>query len=188
MKKIAVHSLLLLIILGSGRLQAVAGPADKIRKNIECYFNDYLRGETPLYEKHQSFSLLKASAYRQLVWEAWKTANDELDEEKLIALDTLSASSKGKWHLPKELEPNAIMPYYWGSKGTEKPADGYPMYLYIHGSGPKQAEWKTGLNICSRFDDAPSVYFIPQIPTKEVTIAGGRKPSNTLGRNCSVRH
>ena len=27
MKKIAVHSLLLLIILGSGRLQAVAGPA-----------------------------------------------------------------------------------------------------------------------------------------------------------------
>ena len=43
MKKIAVHSLLLLIILGSGRLQAVAGPADKIRKNIECYFNDYLR-------------------------------------------------------------------------------------------------------------------------------------------------
>ena len=35
MKKIAVHSLLLLIILGSGRLQAVAGPADKIRKNIE---------------------------------------------------------------------------------------------------------------------------------------------------------
>ena len=147
MKKIAVHSLLLLIILGSGRLQAVAGPADKIRKNIECYFNDYLRGETPLYEKHQAFSLLKASAYRQLVWEAWKTANDELDEEKLIALDTLSASSKGKWHLPKELEPNAIMPYYWGSKGTENPADGYPMYLYIHGSGPKQAEWKTGLNI-----------------------------------------
>lgn len=64
MKKIAVHSLLLLIILGSGRLQAVAGPADKIRKNIECYFNDYLRGETPLYEKHQSFSLLKASAYQ----------------------------------------------------------------------------------------------------------------------------
>ena len=55
MKKIAVHSLLLLIILGSGRLQAVAGPADKIRKNIECYFNDYLRGETPLYEKHANW-------------------------------------------------------------------------------------------------------------------------------------
>ena len=28
MKKIAVHSLLLLIILGSGRLQGGAGPAD----------------------------------------------------------------------------------------------------------------------------------------------------------------
>ena len=79
------------------------------------------------------------------------------------------------------------MPYYWGSKGAEKPADGYPMYLYIHGSGPKQAEWKTGLNICSRFDDAPST-LSRKSPTKEVTIAGGRKPSNTLGRNCSARH
>lgn len=25
---------------------------------------------------------------------------------------------------------------------------------------------ETGLNICSRFDDAPSVYFIPQIPNE----------------------
>lgn len=121
MKKIAVHSLLLLIILGSGRLQAVAGPADKIRKNIECYFNDYLRGETPLYEKHQSFSLLKASAYRQLVWEAWKTANDELDEEKLIALDTLSASSKGKWHLPKDWNPTLSCPIIGGARARKNP-------------------------------------------------------------------
>ena len=82
MKKIAVHSLLLLIILGSGRLQAVAGPADKIRKNIECYFNDYLRGETPLYEKHQSFSLLKASAYQQLLCEELKKKNDQKKEKK----------------------------------------------------------------------------------------------------------
>lgn len=165
MKKIAVHSLLLLIILGSGRLQAVAGPADKIRKNIESYFNDYLRQETPLYEKNKSFSLGKTLTYRQLVWDAWKAANEKLDEERLIALDSLSATGKGKWHLPKELEPNAIMPYYWGSKGAE-PTGGYPMYLYIHGSGPKQAEWKTGLRICSQFDDAPSVYFIPQIPNE----------------------
>ena len=121
MKKIAVHSLLLLIILGSGRLQAVAGPADKIRKNIECYFNDYLRGETPLYEKHQSFSLLKVSAYRQLVWEVWKTANDELDEEKLIALDTLSASSKGNGTSPKNWNPTLSCPIIGGARARKNP-------------------------------------------------------------------
>ena len=113
MKKIAVHSLLLLIILGSGRLQAVAGPADKIRKNIECYFNDYLRGETPLYEKHQSFSLLKVSAYRQLVWEAWKTANDELDEEKLIALENGTS--------PKNWNPTLSCPIIGGARARKNP-------------------------------------------------------------------
>ena len=41
------------------------------------------------------------------------------------------------------------------------------MYLYTHGSGPKQSEWRTGLKICSQFDDAPSVYFIPQIPNEK---------------------
>ena len=109
MKKIAVHSLLLLIILGSGRLQAVAGPADKIRKNIECYFNDYLRGETPLYEKHQSFSLLKASAYRQLVWEAWKTANDELDEERENGTS------------PKNWNPMLSCPIIGGARARKNP-------------------------------------------------------------------
>lgn len=167
MQKIIVRCLLLLIILGSGRLQAAAGPADRIRENIECYFNDHLRQESGLYENSKSFALSKTSLYRQLVWEVWKAANEKLEEEKLIALDTLSASRMGKWHLPEELEPNAIMPYYWGSKGVGEPENGYPMYLYTHGSGPKQSEWRTGLKICSQFDDAPSVYFIPQIPNEK---------------------
>ena len=29
-----------------------------------------------------------------------------------------------------------------------------------------RSEWSTGLNICRNFDDAPSVYFIPQIPNE----------------------
>ena len=58
------------------------------------------------------------------------------------------------------------MPYYWGTKGQADPNKGYPLFLYIHGSGPKENEWSTGLKICSRFDDAPSLYFIPQIPSE----------------------
>lgn len=166
MKKIILCNFLLFVVLGGSKLQATIDSTEKIRKNIESYFGDYLRLKETLYEHGMSLDISKTLIYRQLVWEAWKTANENLKEEKLIPLDILSSSTKGKWHLPKELEPNAVMPYYWGSKGSEKPADGYPMYLYIHGSGPRESEWETGLNICSRFDDAPSVYFIPQIPNE----------------------
>ena len=38
------------------------------------------------------------------------------------------------------------------------------MFLYLHGSGDKNNEWSNGINFGNRFDDGPSVYFIPQIP------------------------
>lgn len=55
------------------------------------------------------------------------------------------------------------MPFYYGSKG-DKPEDGYPLYLYLHGSGDKNSEWSTGLALALSFQDSPSAYFIPQIP------------------------
>ncbi len=102
--------------------------------------------------------------YQTMVWDAWKDANAELDEEKLIQLDTLSASSKSAWHLPATLEPNATLPYYYGTKGTTTSAR--PLFLYIHGSGPKDHEWSNGLKLGKYFDDAPCIYFIPQIPNE----------------------
>lgn len=96
------------------------------------------------------------------------------------------------WHLPASLEPSAVMPYYWGIKwkpltiaeiqqnyrngfqGSDAEssderiaaAQPFPMYLYLHGSGPKEEEWKYGLMWAQYFNDAPSVYFIPQIPNE----------------------
>jgi hypothetical protein len=37
-----------------------------------------------------------------------------------------------------------MMPYYYGYKG-EKPENGYPLFLYLHGSGNKDNEWANGL-------------------------------------------
>lgn len=65
--------------------------------------------------------------------------------------------------LPASLEQQAVMAYYWGAKGA-RPAEGYPAYIYLHGSGPRAAEWATGLTLARRFADAPSLYFIPRIP------------------------
>ena len=61
------------------------------------------------------------------------------------------------------------MPYYYGKKvaaGETVPADGLPLFVYMHGSGPKAQEWTTGLKLAQMFDDSPSAYFIPQIPNE----------------------
>ncbi|WP_294626923.1 hypothetical protein [uncultured Bacteroides sp.] len=152
----------------AGANTATAGNAGKDNTALLNYFTTCLTsaGEAPAFAQGKRLSLSKTDEYRQRVWEAWKTANSRLDEEKLSPLQPLSDKTNAQWNLPSELEPKAVMPYYWGSKGTAKPDEGYPLFLYTHGSGPKAAEWATGLQICQMFDDAPSAYFIPQIPNE----------------------
>lgn len=105
-----------------------------------------------------------AGVWQRLVWKAWREANATMSDDKLPSLRNLSDSITASWLLPATLEPNAKMNYYWGSKGS-KPADGlYPMYLYLHGSGPRDLEWMYSRRWAMIFNDSPSVYFIPQIP------------------------
>lgn len=132
----------------------------------QCFMAD-LEGKEYSFTPKKTISKEEIALYQQKVWELWKEANRKFSEEKLIDLSKLSEQSTGVWHLPEELEPHAAMPYYYGLKGEEKPENGYPFFLYLHGSGPKEREWATGLALCSRFDDAPSAYFIPQIPNEE---------------------
>ena len=103
---------------------------------------------------------------RDMVWAAWQEANARLDEPKLPALLPLTADTKGALALPDSLEPSATMDYYWGSKG-EQPAAGWPVYIYLHGSGPREREWSNGLKFATTlFEDAPSAYFVPRIPNE----------------------
>ena len=102
---------------------------------------------------------------KQSVWNQWKSIVRERHQDFLIFLTPLSEQNKGQWNLPEELEPNATMPYYYGSKG-ERPQEGYPLMVYLHGSGPKDYEWNTGYKLATGFIDAPSAYFIPQIPNE----------------------
>lgn len=127
------------------------------------YFTEYLKGNKDSFKTKKKFKVDKLDYYRNFVWKAWCTANNNFNEEKLIKLSPLDEAKHGSWHLPDSLEQDAIMNYYWGSKG-EKPSDGYPLFLYLHGSGDKDKEWAVGLSLCKMFDDSPSVYFIPQIP------------------------
>jgi len=87
----------------------------------------------------------------------------EQSEFRSLLTDSLSKGGHTTWLLPDSLEPNAQMNFYLGVKG-EKPAEGYPVFLYLHGSGPRDAEWATGLALAKGFQDSPSMYIIPQIP------------------------
>lgn len=135
----------------------------KKREAIERFFVDHLNGKNQLFNDGYEVKLNDVAEMQKSVWETWIDVNNQFQEEKLIKLEDLNRKKSGKWNIPENLEPNAVMPYYWGYKG-EKPADGYPLYLYLHGSGGKDGEWENGFLFAQRFEDAPSVYFIPQIP------------------------
>jgi predicted esterase len=87
----------------------------------------------------------------------------EVTEFRKLLTESLSRANITTWALPDSLEPNARMNFYLGAKG-EKPKDGYPVFIYLHGSGPRENEWATGLRLARMFQDGPSMYIVPQIP------------------------
>lgn len=91
-----------------------------------------------------------------------KEAQDVAEFRKLLT-DSLSKANVTTWTLPDSLEPNARMNFYLGVKG-DMPKDGYPVFLYLHGSGPREHEWANGLRLAKMFQDGPSMYIVPQIP------------------------
>lgn len=102
---------------------------------------------------------------RQSVWAEWCA---ELQRSQTLAPLSMAPLSEGKtteWALPDTLEPNAVMKFRSGTKGV-CPAEGWPCYLYLHGSGPRESEWETGWKLAQYFADSPSAYVIPQIPNE----------------------
>lgn len=146
---------------GKDTVEVVAEIQDK---DIEGYFKASLSGADSLFGGNYKIRTDSVAENRDRVWGLWKEANGDFMEDKLPTPDDLVTSHEAShWTLPAELEPNAIMPFYYGTKGSA-PGEGYPLFLYLHGSGSKYAEWSTGLQLCQTFDDSPSLYFIPQSP------------------------
>ena len=136
----------------------------KKAKKVNSYFANKLQGGTAAYSCNDKIDLSDIEAVRENVWECWRKAVNDFNEEKLI--DPYAATEPrdtGCWRLPEALESNAIMPYYFIKKG-DMPSSGYPLFLYMHGSGDKEREWEAGFQLCSLFEDSPSLHFVPQIP------------------------
>lgn len=136
---------------------------ETMKTELSEYFSGVLAGEGLETDLKAEMPIESIGSNTETVWTLWKDANANFTEQKLIDVSPLSEGNYGRWNLPEELEPSALMRYYFGTKG-DRPEDGWPLYLYLHGSGDKDSEWANGLYLCSNFDDAPSLYFIPQIP------------------------
>lgn len=173
MKTICTYGLLATLACGIA-LPATAQKKGRTLKErdkaaITAFFARRLAGEETSFDTSIGLKAKHTEAARKEVWQLWKEANQACGEEKLPSIAPLSEQSAGRWTLPEELEPHAILNFYWGRKerpDTTAPACGLPLFIYLHGSGPREREWATGLKLCSRFDDAPSLYFIPQIPNE----------------------
>lgn len=137
----------------------------KKKQNEEQKSKDaFQRNKTYTTDIRQLIKNKDIAQNQKMVWAAWCEANRELNEQKLAKPEDLQKGVKVSWNLPEALEKNAVMPYYYGVKGS---ATGkLPLFLYLHGSGPKEQEWATGLILGNRFQDGPSLYFIPQIPNE----------------------
>lgn len=142
---------------------------------MSSFFLNTLRGDTGLFKGNDlTFPIEKLESEKQDVWEAWKDANNRFPEDKLIDFVPLNNGASGMWTLPESLEPNARMSYYLGTKGVLTPPmvaakevleeTGFPLFLYLHGSGDRDFEWQNALTLCKSFNDSPSAYFIPRIP------------------------
>lgn len=124
----------------------------------------FQRNKTYTTDIQQQIKNKDIAKNQKMVWEVWCEANRELQEQKLTKPEDLQKGVKSAWNLPEALEKDATMPYYYGVKGSG--VGKLPLFLYLHGSGPKAQEWSTGLILGNRFEDAPSLYFIPQIPNE----------------------
>lgn len=165
MRRIGISYVLVFVFALFSVLPAGAGVLSKKKaKKVSNYFADKLQGEVAAFGCNDKIALEDIDAKRASVWECWREAVNNYNEEKLITpYAATEPRDTGYWRLPEDLEPKAVMPYYFIKKG-DMPSEGYPLYLYMHGSGDKEREWETGFQLCASFEDSPSLHFVPQIP------------------------
>lgn len=173
MKHLSAKTIILaatLVALPVTLCAASGGKRQQYTQKAETYFSDILSGRQAGNAADRKIKPGETAEWQQLVWQAWLNANNANNEERLARLAPLGDKTRGQWLLPDSLEPNAHMPYFYGKKEAKNEPNAIngrlPLFVYLHGSGPKEQEWTTGLKLAQRFDDAPSIYFIPQIPNE----------------------
>lgn len=168
MKLINYGKLLILLSLTMNVQNTVAAAANNSSDSLMLnYFKErivnFTQSNTKAPAAGNTITLNKLEQSQKKIWGLWKKANIDASELPLPAPAIAGTKSYPvhQWQLHEE-DP---MPFYFISKG-EQPAAGYPLFLNLHGSGPKVGEFPNTLAWSLRFKDSPSSYFIPQIPSE----------------------
>ncbi|WP_316788721.1 hypothetical protein [Pedobacter frigoris] len=138
------------------------------------YFSSTLEQENLINPQPQHYKKSVAETdiprFRETIWTLWKQAN----QQRLATWKTIAEDSKQDsmvWDLPDQKK----MLFAILKKGN-RPAEGYPLFINLHGGGcyPKEpgpwtsamnnSEWKAAKTLGARYADGPSLYFIPRMP------------------------
>lgn len=164
-----VLKVLFLLLLTVPSARSIYAHSFKVSNRVETkilqYFQKRISGDSCVVSPQRTLKLSDVPAYRQIIWKLWVKSNTLNIKNPFHELHSLDMADTISWQIPDSLEPHAAMTFYMGTKGNIGD-DQWPMFLYLHGSGPKAQEWATGLRLCKGFEDAPSAYFIPRIPNE----------------------
>lgn len=105
----------------------------------------------------------KVEDAKSKVWSIWKEVNNEIEQLPEFSSSKEESPQLHSWKLIDE-DP---MPFYLLRKGDDGVNKQKPLFLNLHGSGPKVLEFNAAFNLSKIYEDSPSVYFIPQIPNEK---------------------
>jgi hypothetical protein len=129
---------------------------------------DHLENPGAIYYR-EDLTAADIPGFRQMLWTQWKKANSD----RLATWAELP--EKGRidsvlWSLPTQKK--ALFALY---KKGNRPPDGYPLYINLHGGGTlpeakmawgasfNDEEWKAAKYLGGLYKDSPSLYFIPRM-------------------------
>lgn len=159
-------TILILVTVGLS-VEALAQLSVNQKLGLQTYFKERIKAvdeETHLVPsaKGGRLSIGNLQKTRNQIWAIWKEtylAHDSIP----ICTDVLPSTASYPvqyWELKRE----SPMPFFFLRKGESSAGVKNALFLNLHGSGPKEMEFKNTLAWTLRYQDAPSIYFIPQIP------------------------
>lgn len=152
----------ILLLASCGAQKSAVTKSDSVK--IASYFDASLAESCKETALKRKIGVDNIDGVRTEVWKLWSDAVVRNDGKALPDAGLLAKKDVTFWQIPDSLEPNAIMPFYWGVNADAVPDGKLPMFLHMHGSGPKDYEWEVSHQICMYEFPSPAIYMIPQIP------------------------
>ena len=136
--------------------------------NVRTYFrkrivNSNFESELVPFLGNSKLEANKVCGAKEKIWSAWKDVNNEIEKLPVISTEVSAGSQLHHWELIDE-DP---MPFYFFVKKGKTDTQRKPLFINLHGSGPKAREFNAALSLSKSYVDGPSIYFVPQIPNEK---------------------